>query len=284
MENDLTRNPSPITEVKQSSFLVILLSILLIISCLIAGFFAYQTQKLVKELTVYRLQPTQTPTPSPTTDSTADWNVYTDLTNKFEVKYPNGWTTTKNTKNKSSYTQVADLAKTIDSAFYNPNGRHALWIKYIDNPKSLNLSQIIKSGMLDKNYGTLSTSFDDKNIKFIEANIGNYKVYYPDSYWPSAFGVKTAFILNPIDNSYVWLNIEPYDNNNLDLIFNQILSTFKFMEPETSSSPLPVACTMETKICPDGLAVGRSGPMCEFAPCPTTKSVTTSPQPQLLKI
>jgi hypothetical protein len=30
-----------------------------------------------------------------------------------------------------------------------------------------------------------------------------------------------------------------------------------------------VACTMEAKICPDGSAVGRSGPKCEFAPCPS---------------
>lgn len=28
-------------------------------------------------------------------------------------------------------------------------------------------------------------------------------------------------------------------------------------------------CTMEAKVCPDGSAVGRSGPNCEFAPCPT---------------
>ena len=31
----------------------------------------------------------------------------------------------------------------------------------------------------------------------------------------------------------------------------------------------PVACTLEAKICPDGTAVGRTGPNCEFAPCPT---------------
>ncbi len=30
----------------------------------------------------------------------------------------------------------------------------------------------------------------------------------------------------------------------------------------------PVACTMDAKICPDGSAVGRSGPHCEFAACP----------------
>ncbi len=29
-----------------------------------------------------------------------------------------------------------------------------------------------------------------------------------------------------------------------------------------------IACTMEAKVCPDGSAVGRTGPNCEFAPCP----------------
>ena len=29
-----------------------------------------------------------------------------------------------------------------------------------------------------------------------------------------------------------------------------------------------VACTMEAKLCPDGSAVGRVGPNCEFATCP----------------
>jgi hypothetical protein len=33
----------------------------------------------------------------------------------------------------------------------------------------------------------------------------------------------------------------------------------------------PVACTMDAKICPDGSAVGRVGPNCEFAPCPNFK-------------
>ena len=30
----------------------------------------------------------------------------------------------------------------------------------------------------------------------------------------------------------------------------------------------PQACTEEAKVCPDGSAVGRTGPNCEFAPCP----------------
>ncbi|GEM_PF-687409 len=38
---------------------------------------------------------------------------------------------------------------------------------------------------------------------------------------------------------------------------------------DTKPLPSPVACTMEAKLCPDGSAVGRTGPNCEFAPCPT---------------
>ena len=32
----------------------------------------------------------------------------------------------------------------------------------------------------------------------------------------------------------------------------------------------PIACTQEAKLCPDGSYVGRTGPMCEFADCPTS--------------
>ena len=31
-----------------------------------------------------------------------------------------------------------------------------------------------------------------------------------------------------------------------------------------------VGCTMEAKICPDGSAVGRTGPDCAFAVCPSS--------------
>jgi hypothetical protein len=34
------------------------------------------------------------------------------------------------------------------------------------------------------------------------------------------------------------------------------------------------ACTMEAKLCPDGSAVGRTGPNCEFAECPSGGSIS----------
>ena len=33
----------------------------------------------------------------------------------------------------------------------------------------------------------------------------------------------------------------------------------------------PKACTEEAKLCPDGSAVGRTGPNCEFEDCPVSK-------------
>jgi hypothetical protein len=38
--------------------------------------------------------------------------------------------------------------------------------------------------------------------------------------------------------------------------------------PNHTNDDGAVACTMDAKICADGSAVGRSGPNCEFAPCP----------------
>jgi len=37
--------------------------------------------------------------------------------------------------------------------------------------------------------------------------------------------------------------------------------------------PVAKACTMEAKLCPDGSAVGRTGPDCEFAKCPGEEPV-----------
>lgn len=40
-------------------------------------------------------------------------------------------------------------------------------------------------------------------------------------------------------------------------------------------TPTPKACTEEAKICPDGTSVGRTGPNCDFAPCPKSSPTPT---------
>ena len=40
----------------------------------------------------------------------------------------------------------------------------------------------------------------------------------------------------------------------------------------------PAACTQEAKLCPDGSAVGRSGPNCEFDSCPNQAQHYCNPE------
>lgn len=63
-----------------------------------------------------------------------------------------------------------------------------------------------------------------------------------------------------------------------------ICSEGKWIRHGSPSSAMPetlcpgaVACTLDARICPDGSAVGRQGPDCEFAPCPGGEATSTEP-------
>lgn len=82
---------------------------------------------------------------------------------------------------------------------------------------------------------------------------GGYWVY-------QEVGGDVNFNLPPLELS----NDDPENTFNTNLV-SPIGATY--VEPAE-----PVACTMEAKICPDGSAVGRTGPKCEFAACPAVSS------------
>lgn len=50
--------------------------------------------------------------------------------------------------------------------------------------------------------------------------------------------------------------------------------------PGKCPAPERRACTEEAKVCPDGSIVGRTGPNCEFAPCPETNFVACTERTQ----
>jgi endonuclease YncB( thermonuclease family) len=54
------------------------------------------------------------------------------------------------------------------------------------------------------------------------------------------------------------------------LILAMILVAGCTQNNSNNQTNLPKACTEEAKICPDGSAVGRIPPNCDFAPCPQT--------------
>ena len=55
------------------------------------------------------------------------------------------------------------------------------------------------------------------------------------------------------------------------ILFAITLILFVFAISACTSAPIK-GCTMEAKICPDGSAVGRTGPNCEFAVCPAVNN------------
>lgn len=75
---------TPIVEPKKKPILEVVLVVLLIISLITAGDLFYRNQKLQKQIANLSVQPT----PSPTTDPTANWKTYENNEFGFIVKYP----------------------------------------------------------------------------------------------------------------------------------------------------------------------------------------------------
>ncbi|MBI2439561.1 MAG: hypothetical protein HYV45_03095 [Candidatus Moranbacteria bacterium] len=75
------------------------------------------------------------------------------------------------------------------------------------------------------------------------------------------------------------------------ILVGLVMSSFFFFQKKEQSfrseRSKEVMCTKEAKLCPDGSAVERSGPNCEFTSCPTTAPSTddiiiTAPRPDEL--
>ena len=197
---------------KQSNFLVILLSTLLLLSVLIAGFFAYQTQKLVKELTLLRTEPTPTTTSesvvSPeltfeqdkTLNPTANWKTYKNTSSNYEIKYPAEW-------------RASNIAAGSDGTL-PANARY------------------IEIGLGEGKSGTLGIEELQMIPPSEEANLTSTKVV--GSLTLRCNGKFTTdtktWCWIKVPNQEKYLNIQLFKNSNevTNSLLDQILSTFKF--------------------------------------------------------
>lgn len=111
-EARVVENSSPSFEQpKQNNFLTVLLSILLLISISIAGFFAYQTQKLVKEVRVLNEQlPVKMETPISVSDSIPEWKTYENKDLGFSLKIPSNWDASLVTKTEPFESSVLSIS------------------------------------------------------------------------------------------------------------------------------------------------------------------------------
>lgn len=191
-----------IEQPKQNNFLVVLLAVLLSLSVSIAGFFAYQTQTLVKELTLLKSSPTPVSSTEPTFDPTADWKIYTNNDFGFSFYYP------------KDYKLVTDGWEKIGD---NPKGHYVVNVGDPSDEFNINIDIRKSSSRSGGNYKEITvadtTAYEDLD------SVGKYVFFEKDGY---SYDMQVL----SLDSNKT--------NTEENLVFDQILSTFKFTDSNSN--------------------------------------------------
>ncbi|MFZ3301667.1 MAG: hypothetical protein WA152_03080 [Microgenomates group bacterium] len=213
----IVTTPQVVEQPKQNNFLIILLSTLLVISVSISGFFAYQTQKLVKELQgirdVKEIVDTTEPvaTTSSEVDPTTDWKTYTNDKFNFSFKYPK---------------EMSYLYDQSDQYVENGISNAMILVQNFDGTKpraeTKNDLQIVvyisnKSGAfnLEDPQGE-KTDITINGVKATKSYTTQKLVLVPTIFFQSSPNKIAIQLSNPDSTNKLW--------------FDQIVSTFKFMK------------------------------------------------------
>jgi hypothetical protein len=191
---------------KPNNFLVILLSILLLISCVIAGFFAYQTQELVKELTKTRSLVISSPISTPTIDPTANWKTYYNTKANYSLKYPvSDW---KILNTGVIEEKEAGQDSTNVGLIYQPDiSKAAHELVFIITP---------------------SVPETDKNKLNQTKEIGDN--YLANCWITEDNGYEFCWLKNSTQGGYLNINFNISKDENINSMIDQIFSTFKFID------------------------------------------------------
>ena len=187
---------------------------MLIISVAIAGFFAYQTQKLVKELTNLKneekvavatteptIEPISTNSAVATADPTANWKTYENSKYKYSLSLPKNWIV----GNEVFGGAVSKI---------NPS----LKVSTIKFNNNLSTIQVFYEGDFD--HGFEPWQFEEKKIINFSGKLAEETTLKLDGNQTKWYVITTS----SINGFRIEANIHPDDS----AIFDQILSTFKF--------------------------------------------------------
>ncbi len=200
---------------KKFNFLIILLSVLLFISSSIAVFFAYQTQKLVKELVILEKSsmPISTMGPIMTPDPTADWETY-KYKDLFEIKIPQDLKI-----NDRGYGHV-EIGDFLTVGVYSTNPEDCRGDCSIIDTKVSKKVNNLETKYLTGWWGDIGGNVGQAYVSYVIPNNNQY-VYLQMQELPF------SMLTRPVREKVGSVNQE-----NIKLL-NQIISTFKFNDLET---------------------------------------------------
>jgi hypothetical protein len=208
---------------KKSSPLMVVAIILIILAVLSVVVYVFGSKFI-------NPKPVSTPTPiavvTPTPDSTANWKTYTDQINNYSFKYPDGWETYVITGGTNDTLMVApkaqvDKVKNTQGSF---GGGQFLTMTINITPSKLSIPQNDEFQQVTSE----AAKIDGVDALRYSTNI------IQDMPGFSAGDRIISVRLNLINKSY--MDIGLVDSSYQD-VFNQILSTFKFISASPSASP-----------------------------------------------
>jgi hypothetical protein len=230
------------------------LAIFILLSLAAVAFLYYQNQQLKTMIAGCQSSPTPSPIATTTADPTVGWKIYTNQAFGFTLKYP-------------------DFYSPADKFVPVKGGKPVFIITAVPNfvPKSIALCKTYQENIClipGKNWNQL------KDVQPVSL-AGKNAVSFFITTKTTDGGNNVIHVVQTSEKPFVEIALT-VDGMGGEETFQQILSTFQFIQPSASpigktSTPPLVACTMEAKLCPDGSSVGRTGPNCEFAPCPQAK-------------
>lgn len=219
--------PKPVEPIlpKKDSALTVILSVLLIVATAIAALLVYQNQKLVKRLKEY--QPAQTvPSPTPTTDPTAGWKVYSDQKTGIEFKYPADWEISFG-ENKNMVISLTKIDKSQELVLYPGDVKEEA--KY-----QINIS-------LPPNF---NSTIPDNAEKVTVGGLDGFR--FTQGGGPAS-GLSTVVVIKAKDYRFSYWAMAHSETHNKYLgVFDQILTTFKFVDQNQESAKELVIAAAES--------------------------------------
>lgn len=219
--------PSSPERPKQNNFLVMLLSVLLLLSVSIAGFFAYQTQILVKELTSMKATSMIVSIEEPKDEPIADWKKYTNTVLKYSFEYPSSFRIIEESSDKVIVSNnLPPDPNCIGGGCNLEIQKFSIYFEHINSPSEDQLS--LDEFADQRRKALLGINKDQSAIQTIQKY--GYKMKYFDGIalgYSHNYFLKIGGDINLIitsvfptkEDSVIYLNLE-----------DRILSTFKFTD------------------------------------------------------